>query len=112
VKLSPVAQLSAVVEELIRFQAKPGGDDVSGKQPGDMVEVEHSASPQLHPTDLISLHLRVNGYSEKPFSPHSPMYFFSSSPHSKRSNYFATCRVNSMSKISRHGISESIFAVA
>jgi hypothetical protein len=73
VKLSLVAQLSAVVD-LSGSKQSPVGDDVSGKQLGDMVEVQHSALPQIHPTDLIFLHLRVKGYSEKSFPAHPHVF--------------------------------------
>jgi hypothetical protein len=50
-----VAQPGAVVEKIIKFQAKPVGEDVSGNQSGDMVKVKLCASSQLHnPTELIS----------------------------------------------------------
>ena len=51
-----VAQLGAVVEMIIKFQAKPVGEDVSGNQFGDMVKVKLSTSSQLHnPTEHVFL---------------------------------------------------------
>jgi len=55
-KLFLVAQLGAVVEMIIKFQAKPVGEDVSGNQFGDMVKVKLSTSSQLHnPTEHVFL---------------------------------------------------------
>ena len=49
-----VAQLGAVGENIIKFQAKPVVEDFSGNQFGNMVKVKLSASPPRHnPNELI-----------------------------------------------------------
>jgi hypothetical protein len=62
VKVFLVAQLGAGVENIIKFQVKRVGEDVSGNQFGNMVKVKLSASPQLHNPTNSSLHVCFKQY--------------------------------------------------
>jgi hypothetical protein len=101
VKVFLVAQLGAVVEILSRSKQSPWGKMF----PEINLVIRSRPSFLLRHSSIIqpnsSLHVCFRQYSEKTFSAHSPMYFLSSSPRSKDSSCFTTCRVKSMSKISK-----------